>query len=343
MVTSELCWKLLHLTPKALALTSRPRLQLSSAVQSLLAAYLQPSLQPVSDSAMANTTVRGAQAIHGQNPQYLVETVIRNRIYESPYWKEQCFALTAETLIDKAIDLKCIGGVYGNQKPTAFLCLLLKLLQIQPEKEILIEYLQADEFKYLRALAAMYIRMTFRSVEVYEILEPLLKDYRKLRYRTNTGYTLTYMDEFVDNLLREERVCDIILPRLAKRSVLEETGEIGPRKSRLLDAMEGKSDVGEDRIRSPSRSRSRSRSRSKSTSRTPSRSPSSRSRSRSRTPSDAGERYISRSPSRSPSAAGSREASPQRPIRSESPYRSRSRSVSPDRMNTEISNRAAQS
>jgi pre-mRNA-splicing factor 38A len=59
---------------------------------------------------MANTTVRGALAIHGQNPQvrhgyvfldyttliiqYLVEAVIRNRIYDSMYWKEHCFALT---------------------------------------------------------------------------------------------------------------------------------------------------------------------------------------------------------------------------------------------------------
>ena len=57
-----------------------------------------------------------------------------------------CIAL-AETLIDKAIELKAIGGVYGNNKPTEFMCLLLKLLQIQPEKEILLEYLQADEFK----------------------------------------------------------------------------------------------------------------------------------------------------------------------------------------------------
>ncbi|RPD65828.1 PRP38-domain-containing protein, partial [Lentinus tigrinus ALCF2SS1-6] len=186
---------------------------------------------------MANTTVRGATAIHGQNPQYLVESVIRNRIYDSSYWKEHCFALTAETLIDKAIELKAIGGVYGNQKPTEFLCLLLKLLQIQPEKEILLEYLQADEFKYLRALATMYIRMTFRPVEVYEILEPLLKDYRKLRYQGMGGYSLTYMDEFVDQLLNEERVCDLILPRLTKRDVLEDLGEIGPRKSRLLDAM----------------------------------------------------------------------------------------------------------
>lgn len=55
----------------------------------------------------------------------------------------------AETLIDKAIEVRFIGGVYGNQRPTEFLCLLLKLLQIQPEKEILVEYLQAEEFKYV--------------------------------------------------------------------------------------------------------------------------------------------------------------------------------------------------
>ena len=53
----------------------------------------------------------------------------------------------AESLIDLAIKVRSIGGVYGNQKPTEFMCLLLKLLQIQPEKEILVEYLQADEFK----------------------------------------------------------------------------------------------------------------------------------------------------------------------------------------------------
>lgn len=37
--------------------------------------------------------------------------------------------------------------------------------------------------RYLRALAAFYIRLTFRSLEVYEILEPLMKDFRKLRVR----------------------------------------------------------------------------------------------------------------------------------------------------------------
>ncbi|KIK63800.1 hypothetical protein GYMLUDRAFT_40881 [Collybiopsis luxurians FD-317 M1] len=274
---------------------------------------------------MANTTVTGAKAIHGQNPQYLVETVIRNRIYESTYWKEHCFALTAESLIDKALDLKFIGGVYGNQRPTEFLCLLLKLLQIQPEKEIMIEYLRAEEFKYLRALAVMYIRMTFRAVEVYELLEPLLKDYRKLRMRNMAGYTLTFIDEFVDALLTEERVCDIILPRLIKRQVLEENNDIGPRKSRLLDALEGRSDDGRsDRSHSRSRSRSRSRSMDRSPSRSRSQSQSSDSRGRRLSGSPTGSRYMSRSRSRSGSRTGSVVS-----------FRSRSRSISPDRMEIE--------
>ncbi|KAK7023823.1 RNA polymerase II subunit A C-terminal domain phosphatase [Favolaschia claudopus] len=199
---------------------------------------------------MANTTVQGALSIHGQNPQFLVETVIRNRIWESQYWKEHCFALTAESIIDKVISLKFIGGVYGgNQRPTDFLCLLLKLLQIQPEKEILVEYMRADEFKYLRALAAFYIRMTFRAVDVYEMLEPLLKDFRKLRYRNMNGYSLTFIDEFVDQLLTEERVCDIILPRLTKRSTLEENGEIGPRQSLGVAALAPNGAEAEDEVR----------------------------------------------------------------------------------------------
>ncbi|KAI0800029.1 PRP38 family-domain-containing protein [Fomes fomentarius] len=286
---------------------------------------------------MANTTVRGAVAIHGQNPQYLVESVIRNRIYDSNFWKEHCFALTAETLIDKATELKAIGGVYGNQKPTEFLSLLLKLLQIQPEKEILLEYIQADEFKYLRALAVFYIRMTFRAVEVYELLEPLLKDYRKLRYHGMGGYSLIHMDEFVDQLLNEERVCDLILPRLTRR-------DIGPRKSRLLDAMEGKSEHGSEKSRSRSRSTDRSRSRSPHRSRSGSlASGRSASQGRSRgsksphSPSPTGSRYISRSRSgsRSPYRSRSRSISPDR-ANGGSPKRfcSRSRSISPDRMDT---------
>ena len=46
------------------------------------------------------------------------------------------------------MQLRAIGGVYGgNVKPTSFLCLVLKMLQIQPEKDIIIEFIKQDDFK----------------------------------------------------------------------------------------------------------------------------------------------------------------------------------------------------
>jgi len=54
----------------------------------------------------------------------------------------------AELLVDKAMALDHIGGVYGgNIKPTPFLCLILKMLQIQPHKDIVIEFIKNPEYK----------------------------------------------------------------------------------------------------------------------------------------------------------------------------------------------------
>jgi hypothetical protein len=36
------------------------------------------------------------------------------------------------------------------------------------------------------------------------------------------GFELSHMDEFIDTLLREERVCDVILPRIQVMTVLFE-------------------------------------------------------------------------------------------------------------------------
>lgn len=187
---------------------------------------------------MANTTAHDALSIHGTNPQFLVERVIRTRIYDSTFWKQDCFALNAASLVDKAVDLTYVGGTYGALRPSPFLCLVCKLLQLQPDRSIVLEYLAAEDLKYLRALAAMYIRLTFPSMEVYELLEPLLNDYRKLRWRDMAGqYSLSHMDEFIDQLLTEERVCDLILPRLTKRAVLERKEGLRPRTSKLEEAM----------------------------------------------------------------------------------------------------------
>ncbi|KAK9460899.1 PRP38 family-domain-containing protein [Lipomyces oligophaga] len=190
--------------------------------------------------------VRGGATVHFMNPARLIEKIIRERIFDSLYWKEQCFGLTAATLCDRAAELTYIGGQYGTQRPTPFLCLAFKMIQLQPEREIVLEYLAAEDFKYLRALAAFYIRLVYPALEVYKLLEPLLADYRKLRSRSNTGFKLTYMDEFVDMLLTEERVCDIALPRVTPRIVLEDREELEPRESALASELESEGEDEED-------------------------------------------------------------------------------------------------
>lgn len=56
--------------------------------------------------------------------------------------------ILAELVVDKAVELKYIGGVCGaNIRPTPFLCLVLKMLQICPEKDIIVEFIKNEEFK----------------------------------------------------------------------------------------------------------------------------------------------------------------------------------------------------
>jgi pre-mRNA-splicing factor 38A len=187
--------------------------------------------------------------IRGQNPALLIETAVRDRITDSLYWKEQCFGLNAATLLDRAVELTYIGGTYGvGMKPTPFLCLAFKLLTIVPDKEIILEYLSnaGEEWKYVRALAAFYVRLAFDSAEVYKTLEPLLEDGRKLRRRRKEGYLLVHMDEFVDELLVKERSCATSLWKLPRREVLEDLEQLEVRVSPLQEELDVMDDEDEE-------------------------------------------------------------------------------------------------
>ncbi|KAK3167483.1 hypothetical protein OEA41_010610 [Lepraria neglecta] len=177
--------------------------------------------------------------IHNQNPVHLLEKPTRDRIITSYYWQEQCFAINEATLCDRAAAMTFIGGTYGQQKPSPFLCLTMKLLQLMPRRDIVLEYLNQTELKYLSALAAFYVRLTFDSKDVFQTLEPLLADYRKLRRRTRDGgYSLTYMDQFVDDLLTKDRVCGTSLWKLPQRTILEDLGQLEVRESPLGEELD---------------------------------------------------------------------------------------------------------
>ncbi|CAI6009646.1 unnamed protein product [Closterium sp. NIES-65] len=75
------------------------------------------------------------------------------------------------------MDLDHFGGTFGgNRKPTPFMCLILKMLQIQPEKEIVVEFIKNSDYKYVRLLGAFYLRLVSKRMDVYQYLEPLSSD-----------------------------------------------------------------------------------------------------------------------------------------------------------------------
>lgn len=187
---------------------------------------------------MANVTDPLARALHGTDPQNLIEYITRQKIYDCMYWKEECFGLSAVDILEKAMKLKHVGGSFGgNMQPSQFLCLVLKMLQIQPDDEIIYALIENEDFKYVRVLGAFYLRLTGRPKDIYTYLEKNLSDYRKLRNRTvSNKWEIITVDEFIDSLLMDGRstVCGVSLPRLPKRSQLVDAGYLeGSRVSTL--------------------------------------------------------------------------------------------------------------
>ncbi|KAI9742749.1 MAG: hypothetical protein M1818_003478 [Claussenomyces sp. TS43310] len=181
----------------------------------------------------------GPVAPNGLNPATIMEKAVRERITDSLFWKEQCFALNEADIVDRVVShVHHIGGTYGDsQRPTPFLCLAFKLLQLAPDDDVLRAYLDygGERFKYLRALAAFYVRLTREARHVYAWLEPYLEDRRKLKRRARGGTSLTFVDQFVDDLLVKERVCATSLWKMQRREVLEDLEILEPRVSPLGD------------------------------------------------------------------------------------------------------------
>lgn len=178
---------------------------------------------------------RNAPLIHGKEAQFLVEKIVRERIFESIYWKEHCFSLDLYSLIQKTFhSCNFVGGTVGaTSKPVPFLCLLLKLLQLLPPREIVVEVLQWPDakLKYLKCLFLLYHRLVAPAADVYKVIEPFVLQSCKIRFCAPDGtFSIKHIDEFADDLLVQERVLGIMLPRLSKRSLLESTGQLQPRE-----------------------------------------------------------------------------------------------------------------
>jgi pre-mRNA-splicing factor 38A len=173
--------------------------------------------------------------------QRILPSILRDRIYESRYWKEQCFGIDAETILDRSREIDSLGITYGgSSRPTHFVCLLLKLLQIRPDLTVLKAYLDhstpvapplsspRNDLRYMRALAVLYVRLVGTPRTVFELLEPCMSDFRTVHIISQDGsFKCIFFDEFVESLIgasNSVESIDLPLPYLPSRKALEDKG-----------------------------------------------------------------------------------------------------------------------
>ncbi|KAL0211528.1 hypothetical protein RCL1_005154 [Eukaryota sp. TZLM3-RCL] len=163
----------------------------------------------------------------------LIGSALSQRILQNSFWQEQCYGLNEAGVVEKAINLEYVGGSFSAYlKPTPFLCLLYKLLQLSPSPDVISLIINQEDHKYLRALGMFYIRLVYPPKDIYHYIDPFFSDFRKLRVRHVQGWGLMHVDELADALLSAPRLFDVRLPFILSRSNLG----LSPRKSPLLEA-----------------------------------------------------------------------------------------------------------
>ncbi len=177
-----------------------------------------------------NATPAYVQHIHGKDPQFLLGKILRLRVYDSNYWKLNCAFLEQDTVVKRMLELQYVGGTFGAYgEPSPFVCILLKMLQVQPPLELVINKLLAQgAHKYVRAVAAFYVRMVASPVTIYTTLEPLRSDNRPLRLRDGSGWAMVHMDDVIHALLNDRHLYDVDFPHLPPRHVVEGRGDLSP-------------------------------------------------------------------------------------------------------------------
>ena len=79
---------------------------------------VEPTLRHSILTTPQNSSKRmfGSSAVTSAELHLKFDKILRLRVYNTKYWKTECFALTVATLIDKASEIEYVGGTYGANR-----------------------------------------------------------------------------------------------------------------------------------------------------------------------------------------------------------------------------------
>lgn len=195
---------------------------------------------------------KGVKRVHGLNPVLLLEKILRERIQDSQQWMAGVCNMSFWDVLREACLNLTLVGTYINlnkTKVSTFMMLLLRLFQLPKLDDDIVEWLVTGDhgYKYATVLFMVYARVMWEdSKMIYLLLEQKLDDYRKIKVFNGTKFELTTIDQIADDLLNNKPFFGMFLPRLINRWILEESGELDERESKLAEEFERQLEEAED-------------------------------------------------------------------------------------------------
>lgn len=195
---------------------------------------------------MSNQTDSKAKTVHGGNPQSVFDQMVRNRIYSNIYWKEQLAGVNGTLVV--TLSRGYSGQSHRTQIYWRNLWRKQKTNQISvPRSQTASNPTRNEDHLRLHPKPKLQVgslllldtcglwecficvwwvarrKFTRRSKRYCWIRG---RSYSACRTAVGWGsyaeFEVLHMDTFADLLLRQEILYDVVLPRLVKRSVLED-------------------------------------------------------------------------------------------------------------------------
>lgn len=187
---------------------------------------------------------KGVKRVHGLNPVLLVEKILRERIQDSQQWMARVSNMSFwDVLREACLNLTLVGTYIntGKTRVSLFMMLLLRLLQLPKIDDDIVEWLVTGDhgYKYATVLFMVYARIMWEdSKSIYLLLEQKLDDYRKIKVFNGMKFELTTIDQIADDLLICKSFFGMSLPKLINRWILEDSGDLEERESKLAEEFE---------------------------------------------------------------------------------------------------------
>lgn len=161
-------------------------------------------------------------------------------------------------LLKDVLLTRCIDLEYG-QEPSRFLCSLVRLYMLHPNRAIIYEILSVKNFTYATAFAAIHVRCCWSSLDIHKALTPLLSNYTKIRVtgiESSELHGYVPFDILIEALLQQPSTLSkhdkaftpmgcLRLPLLIKREVFEMSGKLRPLSEELQKMLKTK-EAGDD-------------------------------------------------------------------------------------------------